>query len=69
MLIAGLSVALGCAACGFKGPLYLPGRSAAVVTRPAPATEAAPKRTPAAARPGHKDNRAGAAQGGAGGPD
>lgn len=26
-----------CAACGFKGPLYLPERNATVVTHPAPA--------------------------------
>ena len=66
MLIAALSTALGCAACGFKGPLYLPGRSATVVTHPAPAAEAAPDRPQGPAQAKHKDGRASAAQGGAG---
>lgn len=36
------AAALGCAACGFKGPLYLPQQNAAVVTHPAPANKVAP---------------------------
>lgn len=35
--IAAVAALLVCAACGFKGPLYLPERNAAVVTHPAPA--------------------------------
>lgn len=34
--------ALACAACGFKGPLYLPQQNAAVVTHPAPAGKVVP---------------------------
>ncbi len=63
MLIAGLSAALGCAACGFKGPLYLPGRSAAVVTHPAPAAEAAPNQPQSPAQPKHRAGEAQTAQG------
>ena len=40
-LIAGcVGVLLSCAACGFRGPLYLPARRAAVVTHPAPSSAA-----------------------------
>ena len=35
--IAAAGALLVCAGCGFKGPLYLPGRNAAVLTRPAAA--------------------------------
>ena len=66
MLIAGLSATLGCAACGFKGPLYLPGRSATVVTHPAPAAEAVLNRPQNPAKPKRKDSQAGTAQGSAG---
>lgn len=33
-------------ACGQKGPLYLPEKPGAVVTRPAPAPEPAPESSP-----------------------
>lgn len=66
ILIAGLSAVLGCAACGFKGPLYLPGRNAAVVTHPAPAAKSAPNGSQAPAKPKRKSGQAGAAQGSAG---
>jgi predicted small lipoprotein YifL len=32
--IAGIAILLACAACGFKGPLYLPEKNATVVTHP-----------------------------------
>jgi predicted small lipoprotein YifL len=35
-----VAVLSACAGCGFKGPLYLPGRHATVVTHPAPAAPA-----------------------------
>ena len=35
--IGAAAVLLGCSACGFKGPLYLPPHHGTVVTRPAPA--------------------------------
>ncbi len=35
-LAAGACLLVSCAACGFKGPLYLPAHRAAVVTHPAP---------------------------------
>lgn len=35
-VLACTGVLFGCAACGFKGPLYLPKRNAAVVTHSAP---------------------------------
>lgn len=62
LFIAGLSAALGCAACGFKGPLYLPGRSGAVVTHPAPAAKGAADGSHAPAKPKHKSGQSGAAQ-------
>jgi len=40
--IAGLGALLACAACGFKGPLYLPERNATVVTHPAHGGQGAP---------------------------
>ncbi len=42
ILLATATAALGCAACGFKGPLYLPQQNAAVVTHPAPASKVGP---------------------------
>jgi predicted small lipoprotein YifL len=44
-------------ACGQKGPLYLPDKNAAVVTRPAPAAAAAPAGTATAPakKPGDED--------------
>ncbi len=33
-VIVAIGVLLGCSACGFKGPLYLPQQNAAVVTHP-----------------------------------
>ncbi len=33
-VIGGAAILLGCSACGFKGPLYLPTHRAAVVTHP-----------------------------------
>ena len=39
--LAGAAALLG-AACGFKGPLYLPERHVSVVTHPAPAPPATP---------------------------
>ncbi|HEV2270023.1 MAG TPA: lipoprotein [Steroidobacteraceae bacterium] len=39
--IAASGMLLACAGCGFKGPLYLPERSATVVTRPNGAGQAA----------------------------
>ncbi len=47
--LAGGCVLLACAACGFKGPLYLPERNAKVVTHPAPAAQSAPAGAPEAA--------------------
>ncbi len=35
--IGAAAVLLGCSACGFKGPLYLPPHTGTVVTHPAPA--------------------------------
>lgn len=35
LAIAAIGVLAACAACGFKGPLYLPQHSTAVVTHPA----------------------------------
>jgi predicted small lipoprotein YifL len=39
--MAAAGIVLACAACGFKGPLYLPERNATVVTHPAPAARGA----------------------------
>lgn len=41
-LLTAAAAALGCAACGFKGPLYLPQQNAAVITHPAAGTRVAP---------------------------
>ncbi len=65
MLIAGLSVALGCAACGFKGPLYLPGRSTTVVAPAAAGAGPALNHPRDPAKPKHKGGQASAAHGGA----
>ncbi|HET9106248.1 MAG TPA: lipoprotein [Steroidobacteraceae bacterium] len=46
--IAAVGALLVCAGCGFKGPLYLPGRNAAVITRPPPAGSAGQTQTPPA---------------------
>jgi len=66
IFIAGVSVALGCASCGFKGPLYLPGRSSAVVTHPAPPARSPPGGSPAPAKAKRKNGQPGAAQAGTG---
>lgn len=50
-VIAGACVLFGCAACGFKGPLYLPQQNAAVVTHRAAQTKVTtPAEKSAAAR-------------------
>ncbi len=50
LVIAAAAALLGCAACGFKGPLYLPQQNGAVVTHPPTETSVtAPAATPAAA--------------------
>jgi predicted small lipoprotein YifL len=43
---ASLLVTLALAACGQKGPLYLPDTGGEVVTRPAGATQSTPQQTP-----------------------
>ena len=48
LLVAGACALFGCAACGFKGPLYLPQQNAAVVTHPAPASAVKPSSQDAA---------------------
>lgn len=48
LIVGGSMVA---AACGQKGPLYLPDKNASVVTRPAGSTNTAPA-TPPATAPG-----------------
>jgi predicted small lipoprotein YifL len=50
-LTAGLVLALLLAACGQKGPLYLPDKKPAAVTPPAAAPAAAPAATPATPAP------------------
>ena len=50
LVIAAAATLLGCSACGFKGPLYLPQQNGAVVTHPPAETAvAAPAAQPAAA--------------------
>ncbi len=50
LVIAATAALLGCAACGFKGPLYLPQQNGAVVTHPPTETAVtAPAAQPAAA--------------------
>jgi predicted small lipoprotein YifL len=44
-----VAACVAAAGCGQKGPLYLPDKNAAVVTRPAGATTAAPAAQPAPA--------------------
>jgi predicted small lipoprotein YifL len=39
-LIVAAGMLFGCAACGFKGPLYLPRHTGVVVTHPADSTPA-----------------------------
>jgi predicted small lipoprotein YifL len=51
-LLAAAAVLLGCSACGFKGPLYLPPHNGTVVTHPAPAAPPAAEHKPAAKQPG-----------------
>ncbi len=47
LIAGGICLLLSCAACGFRGPLYLPARRAAVVTHPAPSSAAkSPLRDP-----------------------
>ena len=41
-----LTIALGCAGCGLKGPLYLPDQVTNVEVRPAPTTPPASEVTP-----------------------
>lgn len=48
-LVVAAAAALGCAACGFKGPLYLPQQNAAVITHAPAGTRVAPA-LPAPAR-------------------
>lgn len=64
IIIAVAGVLLGCTACGFKGPLYLPQQNAAVVTHPAPSgTVKSPPRT---TRRDAKKNSGGTPSGAAG---
>jgi len=53
--VAATAALLACGGCGFKGPLYLPQRSATVITHPAPAVQGAAKQKdkspPASAAP------------------
>ena len=50
LVIAAAAALLGCAACGFKGPLYLPQQNGAVVTHPPTQTAVtAPAEKPATA--------------------
>ncbi|HEY6481940.1 MAG TPA: lipoprotein [Steroidobacteraceae bacterium] len=44
------TAAIALAACGQKGPLYLPDRSGTVITKPAPAS--APVTAPTTSQPG-----------------
>ena len=44
------------AACGQKGPLYLPPKHGTVVTRPGAGTESSTPATPGPTQPGSKDN-------------
>lgn len=60
-LLTAAAAALGCAACGFKGPLYLPQQNAAVVTHPAPTREVTPASRAAAAKPQKKQQAPAAA--------
>ena len=46
--IVAAGAVLACGGCGFKGPLYLPERSATVVTHPAQAAQGAQAPAPAA---------------------
>ncbi len=57
-LIAAGCVLLGCAACGFKGPLYLPQQNAAVVTHPATTSAITPSHSAPASRPGEPKRKA-----------
>ena len=54
--LAAAAALLACAACGYKGPLYLPERNATVVTHPAQGAQGASPRNqtqaPAAKRKG-----------------
>ena len=49
-LVVAAVAALGCAACGFKGPLYLPQQNAAAVTHPAAGTRVGPASSTATRR-------------------
>lgn len=51
-VLAATAVLLGCTACGFKGPLYLPPHNGTVVTHPAPAAAPAAEHKSAAKKPG-----------------
>jgi len=51
-LLAAAAVLLGCSACGFKGPLYLPPHNGTVVTHPAPAAPPAAEHKTVAKKPG-----------------
>jgi predicted small lipoprotein YifL len=44
------------AACGQKGPLYLPPKHGTVVTRPEAGTESNTPATPSSTQPGSEDN-------------
>ena len=46
-LTVAAGVLFGCAACGFKGPLYLPRHTGVVVTHPAGSTPATTTPAPA----------------------
>jgi predicted small lipoprotein YifL len=60
LVVGGACLLVSCAACGFKGPLYLPVHRAAVVTHPAPAS-AEKSKLRDAAQPARKHPDEGAA--------